>query len=122
MKSRNLFLRQHSSNPFISLVERIDDSSSKTVFGADHNKIRQIAPLQQMRIDPLWLQVIHADNVMNAVPKYSWQIPMKRLPLHFDVDYYIHDESIFTVWIGNIKRLGNRFIARLRRMLLASFN
>lgn len=51
------------SNAFATLVEPADDV--RTVWARQHTDLRLLAPLRQLGSEPMWLQVIHGDNVSN---------------------------------------------------------
>jgi len=61
-----LYLTEQESNPFISMVEKAHDF--QTVYcGVEHARLFTVAPIREVLIAPLWLQVIHEKNVSNRV-------------------------------------------------------
>ena len=60
-----LYLFEYPNNPFATLVERID--GFRTVFCADHDLLRQVAPVLDLPGRPSWLQVVHDRNLTNKV-------------------------------------------------------
>ncbi|MGA9120175.1 MAG: glycosyltransferase [Bacteroidota bacterium] len=59
-----LYLRSHHSNPFASLLERLENS--KTVWCAPHPEFSRIGPVRQVETEPMWFQVVHGRNVSNS--------------------------------------------------------
>lgn len=56
---------QHSSNAFISLVERASHYS--TVYCGNHMELDQQGPIRQIAAPAGWLQVVHGRNLANQV-------------------------------------------------------
>lgn len=63
LTSRNLYLHEHMSNPYISLIEKLQ--GFKTVWCGEHNKLSAIGPIEQITCEPAWLTVIHGRNLSN---------------------------------------------------------
>lgn len=68
-----LLLTRHSSNPFISVMER-SGSQLRTVLAYDHDEVHHHFPTKKIRGAPGWLQTIHENNLAN-IPR---GIPVKR--------------------------------------------
>jgi len=65
-----LYSFQYLSNPFMSLIEQIQDRTIdgfKTVLCGNHTQIAKIGTLRQIKTEPSWLQVVHEKNVSNRV-------------------------------------------------------
>lgn len=57
------------SNPFLSLIERIDGraSGAQTVMARAHQRVKHAHVVRQVECGPAWLQMIHGQNVWNMV-------------------------------------------------------
>ncbi|WP_340588363.1 glycosyltransferase [Erythrobacter alti] len=53
------------SNPFASLVEKVDDL--RTIWSVPHHLLSKTFSVKQVNTKPLWLQVVHGDNVTNRI-------------------------------------------------------
>lgn len=61
-----VYLTHQKSNPFISLVENASDF--RTIYcGVAHTQYFTVAPVREVMIPPLWLQVVHETNISNTV-------------------------------------------------------
>ncbi len=56
-------------NPFSTLVELRKPEGFKTIFGAGHGKIHQLARVKQIKTGPHWLMLVHDKNVTNKMPE-----------------------------------------------------
>lgn len=65
LAKNRLYCHQDTSNPFSSLLE--STSSPKTIWGAQHVNIGTLGNLHQIDSEPMWLQVIHSNNVRNRI-------------------------------------------------------
>lgn len=67
-RSGAVYLRTQPSGPFLSLIERrADRSVPLTVYASKHHLARQLAPITEVRSEPMWVQVVHGGNVSNLV-------------------------------------------------------
>ena len=96
-----LYRKIDSSNPFVSLIERVE--GFKTVWVASHTQLASWGTIRQVDTKPMWLQVIHGRNVINRVG------PRRRVPLRLlDSDFvlkYPYDPTIengFMIFIENV--------------------
>jgi hypothetical protein len=67
-RSRNCFHtdgRRKPNSPFITLIEQLD-GPPKTVYFADHAKMRRHFPAKRLK-QRLWCQVIHETNLLNRI-------------------------------------------------------
>jgi len=63
--NEKVYLRPYTKNPFVSLVESVEDGPPKTVFAKRHYEIDKVGPVRNIRTPhPMWLQVLHSDNVL----------------------------------------------------------
>lgn len=63
-----LYLRPYTKNPFVSLYEPVDPEGLMTVYVDEHFHIDRHATVHNVRTRrPLWLQVVHEDNLANTV-------------------------------------------------------
>lgn len=70
------------SNPFATLVE--DDAEHlKTVWGVPHHELGTKWRVVQVHSPPLWLQVVHSDNVANRIK--GRRLPSAILETHFSL-------------------------------------
>ncbi|NCC33069.1 MAG: hypothetical protein EOM24_13805 [Chloroflexia bacterium] len=65
LQRRRLFMRNYTSNSFISLIERADNP--RTVLCRNHTFLSEIGPIKNLRTDPMWLQLVHQRNLGNEV-------------------------------------------------------
>ncbi len=66
----NYYLQFFRCNPFVSFVS--EPEYEKTIFGWDHTKIGEVAPVVCKYTRPIWCQVIHGENVSNTVRGLYW--------------------------------------------------
>jgi hypothetical protein len=70
-----IWLGRHSSNAFVSLVERAADYS--TVYCGNHMDLDRQGPVVQIAEPAAWLQVVHGRNLSNQV----WGTPAPAIDL-----------------------------------------
>lgn len=66
LRNEALYSARDLSNPFTTLVERVP-TSPKTIWSAQHHELGNKWTLAQVDAPPVWLQVIHGENVTNRV-------------------------------------------------------
>lgn len=66
----DFYLHRYRFNPFTSFVSSQD--CAKTVLGIDHRYIAELAPVVFRFCRPMWCQVIHGENVSNALRGVYW--------------------------------------------------
>lgn len=67
-RSGAVYRRNQPSGPFLSLIERREDGSVPlTVYASKHHLARQLAPVIEVRSQPMWVQTVHGGNVSNIV-------------------------------------------------------
>ncbi|WP_291038588.1 glycosyltransferase [Herbiconiux sp.] len=63
-----VYSRLDPSNPFISRQEQVEvGSSPRTVFERQHDQLRELGSIQQVRLSPLWMQIVHDENLANSI-------------------------------------------------------
>ena len=71
-----VYLDRQRSNPFTSLVEETEQAI--TILSSDHRYLESIASLKQVKIHPMWMQVIHGRNLCNQVRGVRWAVRSAR--------------------------------------------
>lgn len=66
MRKGRLYTAADHSNPFTSLVER-DLASVETIWAKPHHELGQKWKITQVARRPVWLQVVHGENVINRI-------------------------------------------------------
>ena len=61
----NVYLDYSAGNHFISLIEKFQAGSFRTVFVRPHDRLYQIAPVRKIVCRPTWLEVVHGGNIAN---------------------------------------------------------
>jgi hypothetical protein len=59
------YLHRDESNPFLSLSEPYADFA--TIWSVRHTDVARVFSIRQLPAEPMWLQVVHGDNVSNKV-------------------------------------------------------
>ena len=60
-----LYRQNNMASPFCSFIE--NRRGFRTVYSTSHRQIADVAPVKQVRTDPLWMSVIHDKNAINTV-------------------------------------------------------
>jgi hypothetical protein len=82
-----LYRFRYLNNPFISLIERIDQSdvsSFRTVLCGPHTELSKIGSMKQIQTPFSWLQIIHGKNVSNKIR--GLRCPAKNLLDQYEID------------------------------------
>ncbi len=66
----NFYLQRYRYNPFASYVSASE--TGRTVLGADHRYVADVAPVIFDWCRPMWCQVIHEENVANRLRGVYW--------------------------------------------------
>lgn len=83
LRQNKLYSYEYVSNPFLSLVEKLDDSRScKSILGLPHTELPSSA--RKINFEPAWLQVVHDKNVSNRVK--GIRQPIKSLYDNFSIN------------------------------------
>ncbi len=89
------------SNPFLSLIERVQSGNRfTTVLCVPHDRVRSAGPVKQIRCSAQWLQVLHSSNLLNALR--GWP----RLRSHSHADFALP-------WPADLAK-GDSMAARIR--------
>lgn len=98
-KNNEIYLFKQPSNPFVSLIEKIDDSSFRTVFtGEGHHKLYKVGPVMEIITKPAWMQVIHTKNRANSV---KGMLQTQKKVRYLGGDFEIRKNLFFSYWIGS---------------------
>lgn len=63
-----IFRRWDSRSPFLTMVEDLAASEiPRTAFSVEHHHAETLAPVRQIGGPPLWIQVVHGQNLANKV-------------------------------------------------------
>lgn len=74
------------SNPFLSLVERVQNGDRfTTVMSVRHDLVRDAGPVKQILCSAQWLQILHDANLSNSLR--GWPRLKSRSHLDFAVDW-----------------------------------
>jgi hypothetical protein len=65
--NNRLYRKQDFCNPFFSMVESVDEFQSGYAF--DHTRIAEAGLVRQVASAPVYMQVIHGENVASQLPK-----------------------------------------------------
>jgi hypothetical protein len=76
-----IYFGQNLSNPFISLVERVENY--RTVYCGNHTELDQVGPVVQIAEPAAWLQVVHGRNLSNEA--WGWQQAFPDWREHFGI-------------------------------------
>ncbi len=89
---RRVYLRPYTKNPFMSLVERVDETLPRTIYVDHHYRIETQGPIRNVRTaHPMWLQVIHEGNVLNEV--VGLRTRASRVAPHFGCQITVEDTT-----------------------------
>lgn len=116
--NRKLYTRNYPNHasPFASLIEQSEDF--QTVWCGQHIKLHQFGPLRNVRDSPAWLQVMHDQNVLNRIGRWT------RVPLHaIQRDFRIigcssaNDGVAVPLWLENLYTKVRILLSNLRILL-----
>lgn len=117
---KKLYEFRHTSNPFISLIER--SQGFLGVYCAWHNRVQGLGTVAQRADRRNWMMVVHDRNILNSVPSYLRRVPLARSASEFNS---IHGSAPVPnqvaervcVAVDNTLRYGTRIGRRVRRAL-----
>ncbi len=92
--NRRLYYRSDPSNAFISLIESVN-GSIKTVFVDQHQLLCRYGPIVQIHTHPMWLQVIHDNNLANRAR--GIRADPGRILSHFNPNLDIDNDTIIAM-------------------------
>lgn len=119
--NKKFYSYKDTSNPFSSLLESA--LKPKTIWGAQHVNIANLGELHQLETEPMWLQVVHEDNVRNRIKGKRVVKPLKdafSLPEGLTVNTNLTGAYIENMTIG-IARLFYETALRLTKKFLNRF-
>ncbi len=82
-----LYSFKYLKNPFMSLIEQIQERSPdgfKTILCGEHTQLAEIGAIKQVKTTPTWLQVVHGKNVSNRIR--GVRAPVQKLGDRFVID------------------------------------
>ncbi len=97
-----LYRFKYPNNPFISLIAKVQDSSSagfKTVFCGKHTDMVELGSLQTITDQVGWLQIVHDRNISNRIR--GIRQPNRRLQDQFSIhlDPNTEQEPVWFYWL-----------------------
>ena len=112
-----LYRMKIHSNAFISLIEKYSDSS-KTVMCHNHTKLAELGRINEIRIPPMWLQIIHEKNVSNRLGLDAKRVPLRFLSGNFFLDCPKKkmSDNLFSICFENFYKFGKRMTIRPIRL------
>jgi hypothetical protein len=112
------------SNPFLSLIERVqEDGTFTTVMCVEHNRVRMAGKVRSIIYAPQWLQVIHGSNLLNTLR--GWPRISSRDPSAFSIhwDEARESDTIVAQFRYSVaalaergKKLGEKLVKALQRI------
>lgn len=90
LRAKKLYACDLESNPFISLVEKIDvNRQFRSIIGClPHSQIKErFSQIRNVIASPLWLQVIHGNNAEATGVWGRPRVSIEQLAAFFDLDY-----------------------------------
>lgn len=87
MRNGAIYSARDRSNPFTTLVER-EPVSPKTIWSAQHHELGHKWRLEQVEGPPVWLQVVHGENVTNRIKgkRLSARVLVNRFSISSDIE------------------------------------
>lgn len=110
---RRIYWRIDPRGPFTTLVERAGNHIS-TVFAEEHSHLDRVAPVRQIRMRPMWLQVIHGRNLGNLIAGIEG--PSSGALRAFDVPFHVEPVRVRGV-VGSAWAMVRKVAARPSRWL-----
>jgi hypothetical protein len=121
--SGKIYLREYLSNPFISLIESVENF--KTVYHIPHqeyvSKYAKLGWIKPIKSQPTWMQVIHGSNVRNRVE--GIRKPRKNIRYNFsiNIENTLMDENLLFIGlelpINYFQSISLKFIREIRERL-----
>lgn len=109
MRQGRLFTAHDLSNPFTSLVEA-RTAPVKTIWSAQHHMLGQKWNLVQIETPPMWLQVVHGENVTN-------RIKGRQLPADTILNNFSLGPDVEAAPVSSVRLLLDRVLLGPARML-----
>jgi hypothetical protein len=99
------------SNPFLSLVERLGEEDGRTIYCAPHDRLGR--RVRQLAAPPVWLQVVHGENLRNRV--VGIRRPLGRAPSGFVLQVQPGSDSLPARLVDLAATIGRLPATRLRQ-------
>jgi hypothetical protein len=102
-QKEELLLYKSKLNPFISLIEK--SNSIKTILNKQHNQWDNSYNKINYKKTPLWIQLIHNENILNKKLNYLKKIKTLKNYKHFGLKSSLDLEDNNKIVVDNISRL-----------------
>ena len=112
-----LYRRADPSNAFISLIEEQAPEGPVTVFVGRHDRLATHGPIRQVRVHPMWVQIVHGKNIANSV--HGVRTGSRSSLKYFPVGLQVRPMSrvlAAAYGVGTASGLAMRVIAKPRRL------
>ncbi|MBI9018337.1 MAG: hypothetical protein JEZ07_13875 [Phycisphaerae bacterium] len=115
-----LYQKKYPKNPFISLIEKIDRDSGKTintVYCGEHTKLDKLAPIKNIDSKPAWMIVVHEKNILNE--RFGIRTPISKIKDRFGIarKYLDKNESGFSCFIDKLGWLYARIWRAIKKRI-----
>ena len=110
-----LYQRLDPSNAFVSLAEPTVDMT--TVFIDGHDQVAKHGPLRQVKTPPMWIQIVHGENLANSV--HGIRVNPSGMASRFAADLELVNSSHLSLILDRAwttLRLGLRVISKPHRL------
>lgn len=107
IENNSLYIYNHYSNAFITLIEKTEDFTTVFCDGISHIDLASEGRIEPIHMDPMWLQVVHSKNIKNKIKSGMRRVPINRLQDSFTLNYSIapkHMECIDIFIENNMRR------------------
>ena len=135
MNTYEIYLDKQPSNPFISLIEEIDNKKNIDRFpvpydkyhkypvirnrrfvtvwnGISHPEFKKIGPYKDIEAKPSWLQGIHGENLVNK-PRGILQSP--KIMKHLDTDFELRKDLMLPYFTASCFYLLKKTLNKTRK-------
>ncbi len=103
-----LYLFKYLQNPFVSLVERVNELSVngfKTVLCADHTELYSHGKVKQIKTETGWMQIIHGKNNNNRVRGIRQSITKLNHRFIIDIEHLPQEEKLLPFLVDKMVSL-----------------
>jgi hypothetical protein len=78
LEENKLFIRNHYTNAFCTLIERVE--GFKSIWVTDHRELGQLFEIKKNILKkPMWIQLVHGNNICNVVRNDAYRVPLKKI-------------------------------------------
>jgi hypothetical protein len=128
LEGRKLYLKKIFKNPFISLIEKINQNKEriKTIFCEEHLNIDKVGRVIDVRDQPGWLIVIHGKNLANK-RNDGYLFPIQTINKYFVIDHEVvnFEDSVVLCYKERFMTYISEFLKivyiNIRKFLMAPF-